>query len=179
MYVSLDGVTEEPAWTMPYWGDDIAAFKFAELFASDTLLLGRVTYEGFAAAWPTMLDEQGFGDRMNNLPKLVASRSLSEATWNARLESADIVGAVAALKQEPGQNILIYGSSNLVQTLMQHGLIDEYRLLVYPVVLGTGQRLFKDGSTAALKLVETKAFSSGVVLLTYHPAPPAEAQPAV
>lgn len=168
-YVSLDGVMEEPAWTMPYWNDEIAKFKFDELFASDALLLGRVTYQGFAKAWPSMTDEQGFADRMNSLPKYVASRTLEEAEWNATLIKENIAEEVSKLKQQSGQNLLVYGSADFVHTLMQHDLIDEYRLLVYPVVLGGGKRLFKDGSKTTLKLVETKTFSSGVVVLTYQP----------
>jgi dihydrofolate reductase len=169
-YVTLDGVMEEPAWTGPYWNDEIAKFKFDELFASDALLLGRVTYQGFAKAWPSMTDEQGFADRMNSLPKYVASRTLEAAEWNASLIKDAVADEVVRLKQQPGQNLLVYGSGDLVQTLMQHDLVDEYRILVYPVVLGSGKRLFKDGSTATLKLVDTKTFSSGVVALTYEPA---------
>jgi dihydrofolate reductase len=169
-YVTLDGVMENPSWTGPYWNDEIARFKFDELFESDALLLGRVTYEGFAKAWPSMTDEQGFADRMNSLPKFVASRMLEATEWNASLIKADVAEAVATLKQQPGQNLLVYGSGDLVQTLMQHGLVDEYRLLVYPVVRGSGKRLFKDGNTATLRLMDTKMFSSGVVALTYEPA---------
>ncbi len=167
-YVSLDGVMEEPAWTGPYWNDEIAQFKFDELFASDALLLGRVTYQGFAKAWPAMKDEQGFADRMNNLPKYVASRTLTEAEWNANLIKDNIAEEVTKLKQQAGQALLIYGSGNFVQTLMQHDLIDEVRLLVYPVVLGRGKRLFSDPINTTLKLVETKTFSSGVVALIYQ-----------
>jgi dihydrofolate reductase len=169
MYVSLDGVMEEPAWTAPYWNDEIAKFKFDELFASDALLLGRVTYQGFAKAWPTMKDAQGFGDRMNSLPKHVATRTMQALEWNATPITGDIARAVRALKQQPGMNILIYGSGELVQTLLQHDLIDEYRLLVYPVVLGKGKRLFRDGTTATLHLEGVRAFSSGAVLMTYRP----------
>jgi dihydrofolate reductase len=166
-YVSLDGVMEEPAWTAPYWNDEVAKFKYDELFASDILLLGRVTYQGFAASWPTM-DEGEFGDRMNSLPKVVASTTLDKAEWNASLIKGNIAEEVSKLKQQSGQNILIYGSGELVHTLMGHDLIDEYRLLTYPVVLGKGKRLFKDGSNTTLKLVETKSFSSGVVALVYQ-----------
>ena len=169
-YVTLDGVMEEPGWTAPYWNDEIAKFKFDELFSSDALLLGRVTYQGFAEAWPSMTDEQGFADRMNSLPKYVASTTLEAAEWNASLIKGNVAEEVSKLKQQPGQNLLVYGSGELVHALMQHNLIDEYRLLVYPVVLGSGKRLFKDGSTTTLKLVETKTFSSGVVALTYQPA---------
>jgi dihydrofolate reductase len=180
-FVSLDGVIEDPGgaekfehggWTIPYWDDEIGKFKFEELFGSDTLLLGRVTYEGFAAAWPSMTDEAGFADRMNSLPKVVVSTTLDKAEWNnSRLIKENVAEEVTKLKQQSGQNILIFGSGQLAQTLVQHDLIDEYWLLVYPVVLGSGKRLFKEGKNAALKLTETKAYNSGVVLLRYQLAP--------
>lgn len=171
-FLTLDGVMESPdKWSFPFWTDEAGQFKFDELFASDALLLGRVTYQGFAAAWPSVTDEQGFADRMNSLPKYVASTTLEEATWNATVIKGDVAEAVAKLKQQPGQDILIYGSGDLVHTLMHHDLIDEYRLMVYPVVVGSGKRLFREGSAAPnLRLVETKTFSSGVVILTYQPA---------
>ena len=168
-YMSLDGVIEEPRWTQPYWGDDIAKFKFDELFASDSLLLGRKTYEGFAQAWPTMTDEAGFADRMNSMPKAVATRTLQTLAWNASALQGDIAEEVAKLKQQDGQNILLYGSGDFVQTLIKHGLIDQYNLLVYPVVLGHGQRLFEDGTTTTLKLVSAQSFNSGVVAMIYEP----------
>ncbi|MBA3532023.1 MAG: dihydrofolate reductase [Ardenticatenales bacterium] len=170
-YVSLDGIMEEPAWTAPYWNDEIAKFKFEELFSSDMLLLGRVTYEEFASAWPQMQDEEGFADRMNSLPKVVASRTLETMEWNASRIKGSIAEEVKRLKQQPGQNILLYGSGEFVQTLLDLDLVDEYRLLVYPVVLGKGKRLFKEGCHTALELAESKPFSSGVVALTYKPAP--------
>jgi len=178
-FVSLDGVMEDPGgaekfehggWTMPYGNEEIGKFKFDELFAGGAFLLGRVTYQGFAAAWPSRTDEAGFADRMNSLPKYVVSTTLEELKWNnSRLIKGNIAEEVSKLKQEVGQDILIAGSGTLVQTLMQHDLIDEYRLLVYPVVLGSGKRLFRDGSNTTLRLVETKTFSSGVVLLRYEP----------
>jgi dihydrofolate reductase len=171
-YLSLDGVMGEPSWTVPYWSDEIGRYKFEELFSSDALLLGRVTYEGFAAAWPSMKDEQGFADRMNGLPKWVATTTLTEFAWNnARRIDGDVAAALAALKGQDGQNILIYGSAALARALRQHGLIDEYRLMIHPVVLGAGKRLFQEGAeTTALKLVDTQTFDSGVVVLTYAPA---------
>ena len=179
-FVTLDGVMEDPGgaekferggWTMPYWNEEIGKVKFDELFASDALLLGRVTYQGFAAAWPSMTDEAGFADRMNSLPKFVVSTTLEKVEWNnSRLIKGNVAEEVSKLKQQPGQDILIAGSGELVHTLMQHDLIDEYRLLVYPVVLGSGKRLFKDGSKTTLRLIETKTFRSGVVLLSYRPA---------
>ena len=168
-FVTLDGVMENPAWSAPYWGDDIAAFKSAENMACDALLLGRVTYEGFAVAWPATPDDDG-AFRMNSLPKHVVSTTLDKVEWNnSRLIKANIVEEITALKQQPGADILVYGSATLVNALLQHGLVDQLQLLVYPVVIGSGKRLFQDGVIAALKLVESKAFNSGVVLLMYQP----------
>ncbi|TGE33205.1 dihydrofolate reductase family protein [Desulfosporosinus sp. Sb-LF] len=168
MYLTLNGVMEDPAWTTPYWNDEIAKFKFDELFSSDALLLGRVTYQGFAAAWPSMTDEEGFADRMNSLPKFVVSKTLAEVMWNACLIKENVSEEVSKLKQQPGQDILIYGSGDLVDTLIQHDLIDEYRLLVYPIILGMGKRLFREGREMTLRLLDTKTFSSGVVALIYR-----------
>jgi dihydrofolate reductase len=178
-FVSLDGVMEDPGgaekfvhggWTMPYWSDEICKFKFDELLASDALLLGRVTYQGFAAAWPSRTDEAGFAQRMNSLPKYVVSTTLDKAEWNnSHLVKGNIAKEVSKLKQQPGQDIMVAGSNRLVHSLMQHDLVDEYRLLVYPVVLGSGKRLFGEADKATLRLVETRMFSSGVVLLRYQP----------
>ncbi len=121
---------EHGGWTMPYWNEEIAKYKFDELFASDSLLLGRVTYQGFAAAWPSMTDKEGFANRMNSLSKFVVSTTLKEVEWNnSRLIKGNVAKEVTELKQQPGQDILIAGSGDLVHTLMQHDLIDEYRLL--------------------------------------------------
>ncbi len=172
-YVTLDGVMEEPGqWSFQFWNDEAAKFKSDELFASDALLLGRVTYQGFAAAWPTMTGTGEFGEKMNGMPKYVASTTLERVEWNnSRLIKGNVAEEVSRLKQQPGQDILLAGSGGLLHTLMQHGLIDEYRFMVHPIVLGSGKRLFRDGSdTRVLRLVETKAFSSGVVVLTYQPA---------
>ncbi len=176
-FVSLDGIMEDPGgaenykhggWTMPYWNEESAKFKTEELFASDALLLGRVTYQGFAKAWPSVTDEAGFADRMNGLPKYVASTTLRELEWNnSRLLQGDVAAEIARLKQQPGQDILVAGSATLVDTLQRHDLVDEYRLLIYPIVLGEGKRLFRAGSDQKLNLVESKAFRSGVVALTY------------
>lgn len=184
-YVTLDGVMEDPGgsegtehggWSFQFWSEEAAKFKFDELFASDALLLGRVTYQGFAAAWPTMTDAGEFAVRMNSLPKFVVSKTLEKVEWNnARLLKGDVAEEVSRLKQQPGQDILVSGSGDLVHTLMQHDLIDEYRIMVHPVVLGSGRRLFSDGSArTVLKLVDTKTFSSGVVVLVYQPAGKAE-----
>lgn len=167
-FLSLDGIMEHPAWTFPYWNDEIAKFKGEETSASDALLLGRVTYQGFAAAWPESTDEGA--DYFNNVRKYVVSTTLETVEWNnSRLINDNIVAAITNLKQQDGKDITVHGSATLVQTLIRHDLVDRYRLLVYPVVLGTGKRLFQEGTTATLKLVETQAFSSGVAALIYEP----------
>ena len=167
-FLSLDGVMENPGWTFPYWNDEIANFKGAESNASDALLLGRVTYEGFAQAWPQSKDEGA--EYFNGVRKYVVSNSLQQADWNnSVIISGDLVEEITKLKQTEGQDIIVHGSGALVQSLMQHDLVDRYRLLVYPVVIGTGQRLFAEGSNAKLKLVESQALSGGVLALVYEP----------
>lgn len=167
-FLSLDGVMEAPAWTVPYWNDDIARFKGEETSASDALLLGRVTYQGFAAAWPESKDEGAA--YFNSVRKYVVSTTLDKAEWNnSVLIKNNIVEAIARLKQQDGKDIAVHGSATLVQTLMKHDLVDRYRLLVYPVVLGKGTRLFQDGTTATLRLVSAQALSSGVAALLYEP----------
>jgi dihydrofolate reductase len=180
-FVSLDGVMEDPGgsegfqhggWQLTFFDQDLAAGVREELFAADALLLGRKTYEGFAAAWPSITDDEGFADRMNSLPKYVASTTLQAPLgWNATLLKGDVAEAVAELKRQPGGDLLLQGSGQLAQTLLRRGLIDEYRLWVHPVVLGGGKRLFKDGApTTTLRLVDTKTTGTGVVRLTYQPA---------
>lgn len=169
IYLSLDGVMENPAWTMPYWNEELSDFQSETMYSCEALLLGRVTYQGFAAAWPKMEGEAG-ADRMNSLPKYIASTTLTHTEWNAELLQGDVPAAVRQLKQQPGQPLLIYGSGALIRSLMPHNLIDEYRLMVYPVVLGHGQRLFTEGSQATLKLVAAQTTRTGVALLTYQPA---------
>lgn len=167
-FVSLDGIMENPAWTFPYWNDEIAQFKGEEANTSDALLLGRVTYQGFAAAWPQSEDEGA--EYFNGVRKYVVSTTLDKAEWNNSVLITDnIVAAITALKQQDGNDIVVHGSATLVQTLMQHDLVDRYRLLVYPVVLGKGKRLFDEGTTATLKLIQTQTFTSGVVGLIYEP----------
>lgn len=175
-FLSLDGVMEGPGpddqfvkagWTMPYMSDELGKLKFDELFASGGLLLGRVTYEGFAKFWPTAHDE--FGDKMNSLPKYVVSTTLEETSWNnSQLIKEDVAQKITELKQEAGKDLLVNGSGELVKTLLQHDLVDEYKLMIFPVVLGTGKRLFKDGISASLELVAAESFKTGVVLLTYQ-----------
>src|SRR5712664_4498358 len=181
-FVSLDGVVEDPGgaekfkhggWSFKFRDDQVPKYKLDELSASDSLLLGRLTYEGFAKAWPSIKDDVGFADKMNNMPKYVVSTTLKKLDWNnSKLIKANVAEEVKKLKQQPGQDILVYGSGKLVNTLLPHDLVDELRLIVHPVVLGSGRRLFDNNSETmkALKLAESKTFPSGIVLLTYHPA---------
>jgi dihydrofolate reductase len=181
-FVSLDGVMEAPdQWHFQFWHDEMG--KYNELFASDALLLGRVSYQGFAEAWPSMAhheevvaermtDADRFTERMNSIAKYVVSTTLDKAEWtNSHLIKGDVAEEVGRLKQQSGLNILVAGSADLIHTLMQHDLVDEYRLMVHPVVVGHGKRLFRDGvDTAVLRLTETKTFPTGVINLTYVPA---------
>lgn len=166
-FLSLDGVMENPGWTFPYWNDEISQFK-SEEDAADALLLGRVTYEGFAVAWPQSKDEGA--PYFNSVRKYVVSTTLDKAEWNnSRIIKGNVVEEISNLKQQDGQDIIVHGSAALVQTLMQHDLVDRYRLLVYPVIVGKGKRLFDEGSAATLKLVQAKALSGGVTALVYEP----------
>jgi dihydrofolate reductase len=181
-YVTIDGVMQDPGgaegferggWSNPYWNDELANYQSDQLFTSDALLLGRKTFTGFVAAWPGREETEGeFAVRMNSLPKFVVSRSLGEPLeWNGTLLKGDVAEDVGKLKQEPGQDILLYGSGQLVNSLMAHNLIDVYRLMVHPVVLGAGKPLFEDGATmTSLKLIDSRTTDTGVVMLTYEPA---------
>ena len=178
-FVSLDGVIEDPRWTFRFMSEERERFKFDELSASDALLLGRVTYEGFAAAWPSMMEQyegprraelQEYTDMMNGYPKYVVSSTLEEPlAWNnSTLIKGNVAEEVLRLKQQPGKDILIFGSGDLANTLMQYDLIDEYRLMVFPILVGGGKRLFGDtNDTKVLRLAETKTLGSGVVVLSY------------
>jgi dihydrofolate reductase len=168
--MTLDGVVEAPEkWSFPFWSEEMGKFKLGELGATDALLLGRVTYEGFAAAWPGRKDPDGFADRFNSMPKYVASRTLKKLEWtNSHLIKGDLATGVSKLKQQPGGDIVIHGSPTLIRSLMPRALIDEYRLLVYPLVLGRGKRLFEGTSQANLELAESQTFSKGVVKLVYR-----------
>jgi dihydrofolate reductase len=180
-YVTVDGVITDPGgigeierggWSSAYFNEELGEYQSEQLFASDALLLGRVTFEGFAAAWPSMEETEGeFAVRMNALPKFVASRSLQEPlAWNGSLLNGDPADEVAKLKEQPGQDILIYGSGQLVNALHPHGLIDEYRLMVFPVTLGEGERLFPNGAKVGLKLTGAQTTSTGVLMATYEVA---------
>jgi dihydrofolate reductase len=173
-FVSLDGVMEEPRWTFDFdRGKEGDQFKYDELFAAESLLLGRVTYQGFAAAWPNMGGDD-FGQRMNSIHKYVVSSTLagSEAAWGpTTMIRGDVAAGVQALKDRPGGDLLVEGSARLVHTLAQHGLVDEYRLMVFPVILGQGKRLFPDSMPAPAKLTVTdsRTVGSGVLLLNLTP----------
>ena len=179
-FITLDGVIEmpgsedssgeQPNWSIPYFNEETAKFKLDDLQESDALLMGRVTHQIHAAAWPTATDEEGFADLMNSLPKYVVSSTLETVEWsNSRLIRRNIPDEVQKLKREIPRTILIDGGSDLVNLLLRHDLIDEYRLLVHPVVVGQGKRLFQEGSQmTGLKLVEARPFSTGVVALTFQ-----------
>lgn len=188
-FVSLDGVMEAPhEWHFPFWNEEMARFKTDELFASDAMLLGRDTYEGFAAAWPTQehadmvnektsqdgaatLDENAFSRRMNTMAKYVVSTTLKQATWkNSHIISRDVAREIARLKQESGQDIVVHGSATLARWLLDQKLVDEIRLLVHPIVVGKGKRLFVDADRTTLKLVESTTFQTGVLAVRYAPA---------
>ncbi len=166
-FVTLDGIMEAPnEWSMSYWNDDIAQFKNEELFDADALLLGRATYEGFAAAWPNMVEETGeFGERMNSIQKYVVSTTLEKAEWT----NSTIVRSLDEVAELDG-NLLVGGSSTLIQALVARDLVDRYRLLVYPVVLGQGKRLFAEGTATDVDLVEARDIGSGVTALRYQRA---------
>ena len=175
-FISLDGVVQGPGpgddfelagWTMPYWDDDIAAFVGAGMQAADTLLLGRVTYQGFAAVFADNTGPDAAA--MNAYRKYVVSTTLQQADWaNSSLIKDNVVEEITRLKQQEGQDIGMSGSGTLVQFLLRHKLIDELNLLVYPVVLGRGKRLFEDGLNLNLKLTQSKTARSGVLLTTYQ-----------
>jgi dihydrofolate reductase len=178
-YVSLDGVIEDPVgiegsglgnWTGPFTrGAKGDRFKHEELFGSDAVLLGRRTYDGFAAVWPTVKDGTGFAERINTMPKFVASSTLKDAGWtNTTVIARDLIEQVQALKRRFSRDILIYGSASIVYELLPAGLIDEFRLMVYPTVLGRGKRLFPDDVKSEVTLLECSQFDSGIVLLRYE-----------
>ena len=176
-FVTLDGVMEAPGgepghphsgWVFDFMSPEQERYKLDEVLESEALLLGRVTYEGFSAAWPQRAGE--FAAKMNSMPKFVVSTTLRDLEWsNSTLIQGDVAGEVAKLKEQHGGPILVAGSRTLVHTLMRDGLVDEYRLMVFPVVLGSGRRLFPETpDKTVLKLADTRAFGSGVVVHTYH-----------
>jgi dihydrofolate reductase len=179
-FMSLDGVIEDPGGAEDFkhsgWsfeisrGDEGDKFKLDETMSAEALLLGRVTYDGFAEAWPSREGE--FADKFNTMPKYVVSSTLEEPEWNnSTVLKGDVAEQVAKLKQEQDGDIVVHGSPRLVQTLVELDLVDELRLMVFPVVLGTGKRLFGETSDKKpLQLVDSKMVGDGVAILTYEPA---------
>jgi dihydrofolate reductase len=171
LFISLDGVVESPdKWTGPYFSDDVGQTVGSLMAAGDTLLLGRVTYEGFAAAFGGQ--QGGMADQMNNTPKVVVSTTLGSADWqNSTLIKGNIAEEIGKLKQQAGKTINMSGSATLIRWLLQEGVLDELNLLVFPIAVGSGKRLFPDGSDpAAFKLTGARTLSGGVLHLTYQPA---------
>lgn len=185
-FITLDGVIQAPGgadedtdggfvhggWTFPYWHDDIGAHFFEAMLAADALLLGRKTWEGHGAAFNPMPDDDPFGGPMNSVQKYVVSTTLTSTDlWrNSTIISGNVVEEVRKLKQQDGKNILLDGSSVLAHTLIENDLVDEYALHVYPLVLGSGKRLFPEGKRVNLTLIEAKALPTGVVWQRYKPA---------
>jgi dihydrofolate reductase len=172
VFVSLDGVMEAPeTWHFPYFNDEMAEAISAQMAAADTMLLGRRTYEEFAAYWADKGSDVELADQINGTPKLVASTTLKTVAWqNSTLIEGNVAEALTGLKREPGKEISITGSATLVRSLLRDKLLDELRLLVHPIVLGTGKRLFeKPGGRVPLRLVDSRTFGTGVLYLTYEP----------
>jgi dihydrofolate reductase len=180
-FISLDGVIEDPGgaegfrhggWSFKFSDPDGMKYKLDETMDHEAMLLGRVTYEGFAQAWPGRTDDVGFAERMNSMPKYVVSKTLTQADWNnSTILSGDLAQEVAALKDQDGGDILVAGSASLVRGLTDLGLVDEYRLMTFPIALGEGKRLFEGISDAVtLNLVDVKALKTGTVIFTYHRA---------
>jgi dihydrofolate reductase len=179
-FMSLDGVVEDPGgaedfkyggWSFEFArGEEGDKFKLDEALDSEALLLGRVTYEGFAAAWPSRDGE--FADKFNDMPKYVVSSTLEDPEWNnSTVLTGDVTEEVAKLKQAQDGDIVVHGSAQLVQTLLERDLVDELRLMVFPVVLGSGKRLFGDTSDKkGLRLADSKTVGDGVAILIYEPA---------
>ncbi|EQA35786.1 riboflavin biosynthesis protein RibD C-terminal domain protein [Leptospira inadai serovar Lyme str. 10] len=178
-FLTLDGVMEDPGgaekskyggWSHRFFNEEFGNYKFDELFSCDALLLGRLTYQGFAAAWPSMTDERGFSERMNGIPKFVVSTTLTNADWNnSTLIKENVVASVRKLKEQPGKDILVTGSGVLARTLLQNDLIDELRLMIHPILVGGGRKLFDEAPRRALELVESRKLETGVGILTYRP----------
>lgn len=188
-FLTLDGVMQGPGapdedrsggfayggWQAPYGDDDTGTTVTDIVRKADALLLGRVTYDIFAAYWPKVTDaDHPVAGRFNVVPKYVASTTLTSPQWEHTTVLSDVAADVARLKEQPGDELQVWGSATLVQTLLAHGLVDEYRLWVYPVLLGEGKRLFSNvAAPTALRLVDSRTTNDGVVMLTYHPGGPA------
>jgi dihydrofolate reductase len=168
--VSLDGVIGDPqVWANDYFDKEAQADALERLLASDAMLMGRRTYEAFSKAWPAQTGE--YPDRMNSIRKYVFSSTLARADWNnSTIIRGDVTAEAAKLKQQDGQDLAIYGHGLLSQTLLEHGLLDELRLAIHPLLVGRGKLLFREGEKTPLKLVATKTLGTGVVVLSYRPA---------
>jgi dihydrofolate reductase len=165
-YLTLDGVFEDPAWSQPYFDEAVAAFQGEAMGWADALLLGRVTYEGMSQAWPAIGDDPATGgDIMNSIGKYVPTSTLTEPSWNATFLSGEPAAAVARLK-EGSENLVVYGSGTLTEALRAEGLVDEYRLLICPIVLGDGRKLFTGPSPTTFTVTGSSTAPSGMVLLT-------------
>jgi dihydrofolate reductase len=168
-FTTLDGVIGDPQrWGPAYWDEQHFGYARELLFDAEALLLGRVTYEAFAEAWPPRPSDD-YTDRINSMPKHVASRSLRETTWNASIIEGDVAKAVAELKRQPGGNLLKYGTGELDRTLLEHTLVDEYHFWIFPVLAGAGERLFAGVDTTHLQLVRQTTFRSGIIVGVYAP----------
>ena len=174
LFISLDGVYEAPhKWHFPYFDDAMGQAVDEQMKASDAMLLGRVTYEEFAGYWPHAEDDPELAAHMNGTPKYVVSSTLNSADWQntTLIDGANVVAELNKLKAQPGKNLGITGSGALVRSLLREGLLDELRLLVHPIAVGNGKRLFPDGyAQTPLKLVDSRTFDTGVLYLTYAPA---------
>jgi dihydrofolate reductase len=171
--MTLDGVVEAPEkWQLRYYDDELGELIDAAAANADAMLLGRRTYEEFAAFWPSQDSDEPMADYMNDTPKYVVSTTLTELDWrNSSLVSGNVAETVDALKRQPGGNIQIYGSPTLVRSLLRDGLLDELGLLVHPIVVGGGRRLFENGNYGtALRLVDSRTLGTGVLALRYAPA---------
>ena len=165
-YLTLDGVFEEPAWTRPYFDETVAKFQGEAMQWADALLMGRVTYDEMSQAWPEIgNDPSTGGDIMNSIGKYVPTSTLTEPAWNATFLSGDVVESVTDLKAG-SENLVIYGSGQLTETLRAAGLIDEYRLLICPIVLGEGRKLFTSAAPSEFTVADSRTAPSGMVLLT-------------
>jgi dihydrofolate reductase len=165
-FMTLDGVISNPQeWSPPFWDDEHSAYAEKLLAPADAMLLGRATYENFAASWPGRPGE--FADKINSMPKHVASRTLSETTWNASLIEGDATAGIAGLKEQDGGDLIKYGTGELDRALIENELVDEFHFWVFPVVAGKGDRLLDGLDLTTLKLVDTSRFQSGIVVLVY------------
>jgi dihydrofolate reductase len=173
LIISLDGVVEAPEkWHLPYFNDEMGEAIGASMEESDAMLLGRVTYQEFADFWPNQTDDDPFTAYMNTTPKYVVSNTLTDLDWrNSTLIGGNVAEGITNLKNQPGTNITVTGSPTLVRSLLRDGLLDELRLLLHPIVVGSGKRVFEEGyAQTALKLVNSSTFATGVLNLTYVPA---------